>query len=83
MIFSFCHPGSGLGNQLHRLVAGKVLVLDKGYQYSAIGREHFKGKSFMNPDMGLELPFWGTVESGSGKIIADQNQFYRGNKLNI
>ncbi len=64
MLYSFIHPGSGLGNQLHRIVAGKVLALDKGYEYSAIGREYFKGISFMNIDfgnpnnipIGLELP---------------------------
>ena len=72
MIYSFIHPGSGLGNSLHRLIAGKVLALDKGYEYSAIGREYFKGKSFMNIDFG-ELPpnDWNYIVDPTGRIIAD------------
>lgn len=69
MIHSLIHPGSGLGNQLHRIVAGKVLALDRGYEYSAIGRENFKGKSFMNIDFGPEndIPF--DVLQPAGKIL--------------
>lgn len=68
MIYSFVHPGSGLGNSLHRIIAGKVLALDKGYDYSAIGRENFKGKSFMNLDMGRPNDLLSTTEYPEGKI---------------
>ncbi len=71
MIHSFVHPGSGLGNQLFRIVAGKVLALDKGYEYSAIGRENFKGKSFMNIDFGLENDILYHVEQPAGKLVVN------------
>lgn len=74
MLYSLIHPGSGLGNQLHRIVAGKVLALDKGYEYSAIGRENFKGKDFMNLDFGPEAEVIYTVEEMSGKIVQDERQ---------
>ena len=71
MIYSLVHPGSGLGNQLHRIIAGKVLALDKGYEYSVIGRENFKGKSFMNLDMGRINDLTHTIQEGTGKILLD------------
>jgi len=60
MIAGIFHQGSGLGNQLHRYVATRVLALDKGYEWGMIynhddsGKEEgFKGKSFMNIDWGI------------------------------
>ena len=62
MIAGIFHQGSGLGNQLHRYIATRVLALDKGYEWGMIynpdgsnKEEGFKGKSFMNIDMGLPL----------------------------
>src|SRR3990167_3207102 len=59
MIYGYFHQGSGLGNQLHRYVATRVLALDKGYKFGMIyhpdgsGKESgFKGKSFMNIEVG-------------------------------
>lgn len=61
MVAGIFHQGSGLGNQLHRYVATRVLALDKGYEWTMTyfpdgsGKEEgFKGKSFMNIDMGKE-----------------------------
>lgn len=61
MIAGIFHQGSGLGNQLHRYVATRVLALDKGYRWGMMykhdgsGKEEgFKGKSFMNLDLGWE-----------------------------
>ena len=68
MLYSFIHPGSGLGNQLHRYLAGKVLALDKGYEYSAIGKENFKGKSFMNLDFGPPNPLRAGIQQPAGKL---------------
>lgn len=69
MIYGFIHPGSGIGNQLHRYVATRVLAMDKGYDFSMIGREHFKCKSFMDVSLGTEyMPYH--VEERSGKVIA-------------
>lgn len=52
MISGIFHSGSGLGNQLFRYVATRVLAKDKGYDFSMVAPENFKGKSFMNLDMG-------------------------------
>lgn len=67
MIAGIFHEGSGLGNQLHRYVATRVLALDKGYEWTMIQPKNFKGSSFMNlkllsgtPELGIlgtELPF--------------------------
>ena len=51
MISGIFHTGSGLGNQLHRYIATRVLALDHGYDWQMFYPENFKG-SFMN----LELP---------------------------
>ncbi len=68
MIRGIFHEGSGLGNQLHRYVATRVLALDKGYEFSMIGAE-CKGKSFMNIDRGVDdyIPYH--VEERTGKIV--------------
>jgi len=63
MIAGIFHQGSGLGNQLHRYVAVRVLAADKGYKWGMIynpdgsGKEEgFKGKSFMQIDKGQDIP---------------------------
>lgn len=66
MIYGLIHPGSGLGNQLHRIVATKILALDKGYDSSFIGTGYFKG-DFMNIDLGNEEHHYVSIEAG-GKI---------------
>lgn len=52
MIRGFFHSGSGLGNMLHRYVATRVIALDKGYDFSMFAPELFKGRDFMQLDMG-------------------------------
>lgn len=47
MIAGIFHQGSGLGNQLHRYVATRVLAIDKGYAFTMFNPENFKGTSFM------------------------------------
>jgi len=69
MIYGLLHPGSGLGNQLHRYVATRVLSLDKGYEFSMIGTDYFKGTSFMNLDMGIPTNIIPTVKRPEGKIL--------------
>lgn len=73
MIRGFLHPGSGLGNQLHRYVATRVLALDKEYDFSMIGKENFKGKSFMQLDFGREDYIPHHIEERTGKIISHSN----------
>ncbi len=77
MIFGIMHPGSGLGNQLHRYVATRVLALEKGYDFSIINPDGFKGKSFMDLDMGKQsnLPYH--VEPHSGKILVEYRNINR------
>ena len=71
MIAGIFHKGSGLGNQLHRYVATRVLALDKGYDFSMVAPELFKGKSFMNLDMGdKSIQEWGYhTKLPEGKVI--------------
>lgn len=76
MIYSLIHPGSGLGNQLHRYVAGKVLAQKLGVPYSAIGRENFKGKSFMDLDFGPENDVKFHVEYPAGKIVVENKPLW-------
>lgn len=52
MIAGIFHEGSGLGNQLHRYVATRVLALDKGVHWGMISPELFKGCGFMSLDVG-------------------------------
>lgn len=59
MVSGIFHSGSGLGNQLFRYVATRVLALDmKGnweHSFGMVDRELFKGASFMNLDMGIPI----------------------------
>lgn len=52
MIAGIFYQGSGLGNQLHRYVATRVLALDKGYEWGMVHRQNFKGRDFMNMGLG-------------------------------
>lgn len=52
MIAGIFHQGSGIGNQLARYVATRVLALDKGYEFGMMNPENFKCQDFMQIDMG-------------------------------
>ena len=54
MIAGYFHQGSGLGNQLHRYVATRVLAKDKGVPHGMVNPHLFKGDSFMSLDKGLD-----------------------------
>lgn len=73
MIASMFHKGSGLGNQLHRYVMTRVLALDKGYEFSMFAPELFKGKDFMNLDMGKEFSYAYTIDGATGASIPHSN----------
>lgn len=68
MIRGIFHRGSGLGNMLHRYVGARVLALDSGHEFGMVAPELFKGKSFMNLDMGNTLSDY-HIEEPSGKVI--------------
>lgn len=55
MISGIFHQGSGLGNQLHRYVAARVLALDNMAYFGMISPEDFKGESFMDLNMGVPV----------------------------
>jgi hypothetical protein len=68
MVNGIFHSGSGLGNQLHRYVATRVLALDKGYRFGMLNGELFKGSSFM--DLDIRLPDEGDyVEWVEKKVV--------------
>lgn len=69
MIASIFHQGSGLGNQLHRYVMARVLALDKGYEFSMVAPQLFKGKDFMLLDMGKTFNHSFSIEKESGRVI--------------
>ncbi|MDP2788588.1 MAG: glycosyl transferase [bacterium] len=69
MILGIFHKGSGLGNQLFRYVATRVLALDEGYDFSMINPEGFKGASFMKLDMGKLNDIDFHIEEPAGKVI--------------
>lgn len=52
MIGGAFYKGSGLGNQLHRYVASRVLAYDKGFEFAMVNAHEFKGSSFMDLEMG-------------------------------
>lgn len=67
-VYGIFHEGSGLGNQLHRYVATRVLAEDMGYDFGMVAPENFKGSSFMNLPMGKPFPGTYTVGEG-GEVI--------------
>ena len=71
MIAGLFHPGSGLGNQLHRYVMIRCLALDKGLKWGMLGKSNFKGADFMNLDMGEPVPFKYYIENPAGKIVVE------------
>lgn len=78
MISGIFHKGSGLGNQLHRYVATRVLALDKGYEWGMINAEDFKGKSFMNIDVSKEVPMMNGMSDWYEKKVVENGVDIRG-----
>lgn len=76
MIIGKIHPGSGLGDQLFSYIITRVIALDKGYDFGFVGKEFFKGASFMNLDWGVKVPLNYKVipESGALEIVGHPYQ---------
>lgn len=70
MITGLFHPGSGLGNQLHRYIATRITADRLKVDFSMLG--DFKGDSFMNIDRGVLNPIAYQIEEGTGKILAGE-----------
>lgn len=77
MIACIFHEGSGLGNQLARYVAVRCLAIEKGYEFGIIQPENFKGKSFLNLDIGVPIHDL-LNEFNENKTINDQGHDVRG-----
>lgn len=56
---------------LHRYVGTRVIALDKGEEHGMVAPELFKGKSFMNLDMGVPTGLEYRVEYPAGKVVVD------------
>ena len=69
MIAGYLHLGSGLGNQLFRYIATRVRALDLGVDFGMIYPQQFKGNSFMNLDMGCEVPDYGLNHFDEKKVV--------------
>lgn len=77
MIYGYIHKGSGLGNQLFRYVATRTLAEDKGYDFSMINREGFKGASFMDLDMGKPNDFVTHIKKPEGRVWVEYRNINR------
>jgi len=70
-IITKIHQGSGLGNSLHSYLMSRILAFDKGFAFSVLGKENFKGKSFLDLDWGEPCNLNYHIEYPSGKLIVD------------
>lgn len=77
MICGILHEGSGLGNQLHRYVATRVLAKDKGYDFAMCNNDMFKGTSFMSIQM-KEPNHWPFANNFLEKKIVENGVDIRG-----
>jgi len=55
MIITPFYKGQGLGNQLANYVTLRAIAIDKGYSFGVMYPENFKGKGFINLDIGLPV----------------------------
>jgi hypothetical protein len=49
----------------------RCLALDKGLKFGMVAPENFKGKDFMNLDMGEPVPFKYHTEMPAGKVVVE------------
>lgn len=68
MIAGIFHKGSGLGNQLHRYVAARLLAKKESDTFGMVAPDLFKGASFMKLNMGYPITDY-TIEYPAGKVI--------------
>lgn len=68
MILGRFHQGSGIGNQLHRYVATRVLAEDKGYAWGMMDKELCKA-DFMELDFGEECDGEGFNSFEEKKVV--------------
>ncbi len=69
MIIGIIHKGSGCGDQLFSYIATCVRAADLGVDFGFVGKEFFKGASFMDLNWGKKVDYAFEVESDSGKVV--------------
>ena len=74
MIIGIIHKGSGLGDQVFSYIATRVRAADLGVDFGFVGKEFFKGASFMNIDWGKETDLVYDVEPRSGAVIVNSDK---------
>ena len=75
MLVGILHKGSGLGDQLFSYIATRVRAADLGVDFGFVGKEFFKGSSFMNLDFGKEVNLEYHIEEPSGKLTIAELQY--------
>ena len=68
MIYGCFHQGSGVGNQLHRYIATRMLARAKKEGFGMIAPDLFKGASFMKLNMGASVMDY-HVEAHTGRVV--------------
>lgn len=71
MFIGKIHKGSGLGDQLFSYIATRVKAEKLGSGFGFVGKEFFKGGSFLNLDWGSEVEMDYHIEEPSGKLVID------------
>lgn len=80
MIIGIIHKGSGMGDQLFSYIATRVRAADLGVDFGFVGKEFFKGASFMNLDWGMYPDKSYVIEASSGKLIIPGAKVFELNK---
>ncbi len=80
MICGIFHKGSGLGDQLFRYITVRTLALDKGFEFGMVCPENFKGKDFMELDMGKKVDAYISISEPNGKVNIEISSLKRWNE---
>lgn len=75
MIIGIIHKGSGLGDQLFSYIATRVRAADLGVDFGFVGKEFFKGASFMNLNWGEKTDVPYVISEPSGALVIPQQVF--------
>lgn len=73
MIIGIIHKGSGLGDQVFSYIATRVRAADLDVDFGFVGKEFFKGASFMNLDWGKETDLKYDIHPASGALVFYEN----------
>lgn len=68
MVVGIIHKGSGCGDQLFSYIATRVRAADLGVDFGFVGKEFFKGASFMNLDWGEPTDEEWYIHEQTGKL---------------